>query len=152
MNREEIIERRREFRIPGYKTLAEVGFDGHGKWVTPYQITSRSMNTNAMTAAIANVAARSRCPLPPDCLRMFIFLLSGITPCSAEPLVRRGGMPSPTIYMYVVAASKARQCRFPGAAMQKTKGSGVLGGVPRRRIVRVLRRRISNRQQEAAKP
>ena len=63
-------------------------------------------------------------------------------------LPQRGGMPSPTIYMYVVAASKARQCRFPGAAIQKTKGSGVLGGVPRRRIVRVLRRRISNRQQE----
>lgn len=36
----EIVERRREFRVPGYATLAEVGFD----WplITPYQKAARS--------------------------------------------------------------------------------------------------------------
>ena len=40
MKRKEIIARRREFKIPGYKTLAEVGFDG--EWVTPIQKNSHS--------------------------------------------------------------------------------------------------------------
>ena len=44
LTRAEIIARRREFEIPGYKhkykTLADVGFDG--EWVTPYQIVSSS--------------------------------------------------------------------------------------------------------------
>ena len=44
MTRAEIIARRREFAIPGYKrkymTLADVGFDG--EWVTPYQMVSNS--------------------------------------------------------------------------------------------------------------
>lgn len=35
----ETVDRRRALRIEGYKTLADVGFDGG--WVTPYQITSR---------------------------------------------------------------------------------------------------------------
>ena len=44
MKRAEIIARRREFVIPGYKhkykTLADVGFDG--EYVTPYQLVSNS--------------------------------------------------------------------------------------------------------------
>ena len=42
MKRAEIIARRREFVIPGYKykTLADVGFDG--EYVTPYQMVSNS--------------------------------------------------------------------------------------------------------------
>lgn len=40
MDRAKIIERRREFRLEGYTTLAEVGFDGD--WVSPYQISSAS--------------------------------------------------------------------------------------------------------------
>ena len=44
MKRSEIIARRREFVISGYKhkykTLSDVGFDG--EWVTPYQIVSNS--------------------------------------------------------------------------------------------------------------
>lgn len=42
MRKEDIIARRREFMIHGYgyKTLAQVGFDG--KWVTPYQKDSNS--------------------------------------------------------------------------------------------------------------
>ena len=40
MKRSEIIARRRAFAIPGYKTLADVGFDG--EWVTPYQKISKS--------------------------------------------------------------------------------------------------------------
>ena len=40
MKRKEIIARRREFAIPGYKTLADVGLDG--KWVTPIQKGSHS--------------------------------------------------------------------------------------------------------------
>ncbi len=42
MKRADIIARRRKFVIPGYgyKTLADVGFDG--KWVTPYQKISNS--------------------------------------------------------------------------------------------------------------
>ena len=38
---DEIIAKRRALRIDGYKTLADIGFDGN--WVTPYQKTSRSM-------------------------------------------------------------------------------------------------------------
>jgi hypothetical protein len=34
----EIVERRRELRLDGYATLADVGFDG--PWVTPYQKTA----------------------------------------------------------------------------------------------------------------
>ena len=44
MKRSEIIARRREFVISGYKhkykTLSDVGFDG--EWVTPYQMVSNS--------------------------------------------------------------------------------------------------------------
>ena len=40
MKRKEIIARRREFAIPGYKTLADVGFDG--EWITPIQKNSHS--------------------------------------------------------------------------------------------------------------
>ena len=40
LTREEIIARRRKFRICGYKTLCDVGFDGD--WVTPYQKSSPS--------------------------------------------------------------------------------------------------------------
>ncbi len=40
MTRAEIIACRRDFRICGYTTLAEVGFDGD--WVTPYQKSSAS--------------------------------------------------------------------------------------------------------------
>ena len=40
MKRAEIIKRRREFVVHGYKTLADVGFDGN--WVTPIQKTSKS--------------------------------------------------------------------------------------------------------------
>lgn len=36
----EIVEARRAFRLPGFATLADVGFDG--PWVTPSQITARS--------------------------------------------------------------------------------------------------------------
>ena len=50
MNREEIIERRREFKIPGYKTLAEFGFYEDEQWVTPYQIASCSMTGPVLVA------------------------------------------------------------------------------------------------------
>ena len=40
MRRSGIIALRRQFSIPGYKTLADVGLDG--AWVTPIQITSKS--------------------------------------------------------------------------------------------------------------
>ena len=40
LTREEIIDRRRKFRIRGYKTLCDVDFDGD--WVTPYQKSSPS--------------------------------------------------------------------------------------------------------------
>ena len=36
----ELIERRRNLRLPSYKTLTDVGFDGD--WITPYQMASRS--------------------------------------------------------------------------------------------------------------
>jgi hypothetical protein len=42
VNYQEIIERRRALRIPGYATLADVGFDG--PYVTPYQITACSLD------------------------------------------------------------------------------------------------------------
>ncbi len=50
MRREEIIARRREFAIPGYgyKTLAEVGFDG--EWVTPYQMASNNQTGPVLVA------------------------------------------------------------------------------------------------------
>ena len=40
MKKKDIIACRRAFVIPGYKTLADVGFDG--EWVTPYQKASKS--------------------------------------------------------------------------------------------------------------
>ncbi|OCJ03588.1 hypothetical protein A6U87_16700 [Rhizobium sp. AC44/96] len=40
MDYQEIGERRRQLRIDGFATLADVGFDGD--WVSPYQISSRS--------------------------------------------------------------------------------------------------------------
>jgi hypothetical protein len=42
------IANRRALRIEGYKTLAEVGFDGN--YVTPYQITSKSMEGPVLIA------------------------------------------------------------------------------------------------------
>ncbi len=56
MTRDDIIARRREFRICGYRTLAEVGFDGD--WVTPYQITSAS-ETGPVLVALHWLDARS---------------------------------------------------------------------------------------------
>jgi hypothetical protein len=41
-NYDETVERRRAFRLNGYKSVADVGFDG--QWVSPYQITSNSMS------------------------------------------------------------------------------------------------------------
>ena len=40
MNHSEIVSRRRALTIPGYRTLADVGFDG--EWVTPLQISAKS--------------------------------------------------------------------------------------------------------------
>ena len=34
----DIVDRRRAFKLPGYASLRDVGFDGN--WVTPYQISS----------------------------------------------------------------------------------------------------------------
>ncbi|MCE2440872.1 MAG: hypothetical protein J4F39_15750 [Candidatus Latescibacteria bacterium] len=48
MKRSEIIARRRAFAIPGYKTLADVGFDG--EWVTPYQMISKSKKGPVLVA------------------------------------------------------------------------------------------------------
>ena len=42
------VERRRALRIPGYTTLAEVGFDG--PWVTPLQITAGSLTGPVLIA------------------------------------------------------------------------------------------------------
>lgn len=48
MTYEQIIERRRNLRIDGYKTFADVGFDG--PWVTPYQKASRSPDGPVLVA------------------------------------------------------------------------------------------------------
>jgi hypothetical protein len=49
---EKIVQRRRDFNIPGtgdkYKTLSEVDFDG--PWVTPYQISSCSLTGPVLVA------------------------------------------------------------------------------------------------------
>lgn len=45
---QEFIDRRRALAIEPYKSLAEVGFDGH--WVTPYQITSKSSDGPVLVA------------------------------------------------------------------------------------------------------
>jgi len=45
---QEIIDRRRALIFKPYKSLAEVGFDGH--WVTPYQITSKSLDGPVLVA------------------------------------------------------------------------------------------------------
>jgi hypothetical protein len=45
---QEIVERRRALVIEPYKSLAEVGFDG--PWVTPYQITSKSVEGPVLVA------------------------------------------------------------------------------------------------------
>lgn len=43
-----IVARRRSLKIDGYRTLADVGFDGN--WVTPYQISSRSEDGPVLVA------------------------------------------------------------------------------------------------------
>ena len=48
MNYQDIVERRRALRIEGYKTLADVGFDG--PWVTPYQKASCAANGPVLVA------------------------------------------------------------------------------------------------------
>lgn len=48
VNYQEIIERRRALRIPGYVTLAEVGFDG--PYVTPYQMSACSPDGPVLVA------------------------------------------------------------------------------------------------------
>lgn len=45
---DEAIERRRALRLPGYATLADVGFDG--PWVTPLQITAGSLSGPVLIA------------------------------------------------------------------------------------------------------
>jgi hypothetical protein len=40
VERSEIVEKRRAFTLPGYRTLAELDFDGD--WISPYQIISKS--------------------------------------------------------------------------------------------------------------
>ncbi|MGE0007002.1 MAG: hypothetical protein AB7S92_15610 [Parvibaculaceae bacterium] len=44
----ELVERRRKLELPSYRSLADVGFDG--PWITPYQITSRSVDGPALVA------------------------------------------------------------------------------------------------------
>jgi hypothetical protein len=44
----DLVELRRSLRIPPYKTMADVGFDG--PWVTPYQISSRAPDGPAIVA------------------------------------------------------------------------------------------------------
>jgi hypothetical protein len=46
--RADIIQKRRDFRIPGYKTLADLGYDGD--WVSPYQIISNSSQGPCLVA------------------------------------------------------------------------------------------------------
>ncbi|MBI1233913.1 MAG: hypothetical protein GC208_05365 [Alphaproteobacteria bacterium] len=48
MHRNEIIDRRRRFRIEGYTTLGEVNFDGN--WVTPLQIISDNSSGPVLVA------------------------------------------------------------------------------------------------------
>jgi hypothetical protein len=48
MEYKQIIARRRELRLDGYKTLADVGFEGD--WVSPYQIASRSPDGPVLVA------------------------------------------------------------------------------------------------------
>ena len=48
MDYQEIIERRRALIIEPFKSLAEVGFDG--RWVTPYQIISKSAEGPVLVA------------------------------------------------------------------------------------------------------
>ena len=45
---QEIVDRRRALKLEPYKSLAAVGFDG--PWVTPYQITSRSLEGPVLIA------------------------------------------------------------------------------------------------------
>ena len=45
---DDIVERRRALRIPGYATLTDVGLDGD--WVTPYQMASRSPSGPVLVA------------------------------------------------------------------------------------------------------
>lgn len=45
---DDIISKRREFSLPNYSTLADVGFDG--PWVSPYQITSKSQDGPCLVA------------------------------------------------------------------------------------------------------
>jgi hypothetical protein len=44
----DIVERRRELKIDGYKTLADAGF--HGQYVSPYQISSNSPDGPVLVA------------------------------------------------------------------------------------------------------
>ena len=48
MKKKDIIACRRALVIPGYKTLADVGFDG--EWVTPYQKASKSTTGPVLVA------------------------------------------------------------------------------------------------------
>ncbi len=48
LKRRDIIARRRQFAIPGYKTLTDVGFDG--EWVTPIQKKSHSATGPVLVA------------------------------------------------------------------------------------------------------
>jgi hypothetical protein len=48
LDHQEIIELRRRLSIAGYKSLADVGFDG--PWVTPYQISSKSPDGPVLVA------------------------------------------------------------------------------------------------------
>jgi hypothetical protein len=48
MQHEQIVSLRRKLRISGYKSLADVGFDGD--WITPYQISSRSKTGPVLVA------------------------------------------------------------------------------------------------------
>ena len=48
LTRDEIIERRRKFSLPGYKTLEDIGFDG--PWITPIQKASKSQDGPVLVA------------------------------------------------------------------------------------------------------
>jgi hypothetical protein len=48
MTYQEIIARRRALRIDGYRTLADVGFDGD--WVTPYQMAAHAPDGPVLVA------------------------------------------------------------------------------------------------------
>ncbi|KQS95839.1 MULTISPECIES: hypothetical protein [unclassified Rhizobium] len=45
----ELLQRRRQLSLPGYKTLADVGFDGDN-WISPYQTISNSKTGPVLVA------------------------------------------------------------------------------------------------------